>query len=342
MIHKPPASSHATRRRVVGFLVGAVALVTSATTLAETPTLLVIQGAPGQDEYGEMFTQWRQRFEAAGKQGGATVHAIAAESDDDKATLQKLIADQPKESPAPLWLVFIGHGTFDGNTAKFNLRGPDVSAEELSEWLAPFNRPIVAINCASSSAPFLAKLGGPDRVVVTATKSGYEMNFARFGEYLSRTVASPEADLDKDGQTSLLEAFLLASRHTQEFYDADARLATEQALLDDNADGLGTPAAFFRGVRAVKKAREDAIADGLRAHQLHLVPSPRERNMPAALREQRNALELKLEQLRDRKGDMAEDVYFVELEKLAVELAKLHEDIDAAVGESNKDASKRR
>ena len=33
--------------------------------------------------------------------------------------------------------MLIGHGTFDGKDAKFNLRGPDVSDEELAQWLAP-------------------------------------------------------------------------------------------------------------------------------------------------------------------------------------------------------------
>ncbi len=46
------------------------------------------------------------------------------------------------------------------------------------------------------------------------------------------------ADLDKDGQVSLLEAFLIASRRTLEFYKVEGRIATEHALIDDNGDGL--------------------------------------------------------------------------------------------------------
>ena len=33
----------------------------------------------------------------------------------------------------PLWLVLLGHGSFDTRSARFNLRGPDLSAEQLSE-----------------------------------------------------------------------------------------------------------------------------------------------------------------------------------------------------------------
>jgi len=35
----------------------------------------------------------------------------------------------------------------------------------------------------------------------------------------------PLADLDKDGQTSLLEALLMASRRVAEFYETEGRLA---------------------------------------------------------------------------------------------------------------------
>ena len=116
----------------------------------------------------------------------------------------------------------------------------------------------------------------PNRIVVTATKSGNEMNFARFGQYLAEAIADPRADLDKDGQVSLLEAFLTASGRVEEYYRTHAQLATEHALLDDNGDRLGTPADWFRGVRATKRAKDGAQLDGLRAHQLHLIPSDRE------------------------------------------------------------------
>jgi hypothetical protein len=36
------------------------------------------------------------------------------------------------------------------------------------------------------------------------------MNFARFGDYLSQSIIDAAADLDKDDQTSLWEAFLMA------------------------------------------------------------------------------------------------------------------------------------
>ncbi len=89
---------------------------------------------------------------------------------------------------------------------------------ELAEWLAPLKRPVAILDCASASGPFLNRLSGENRVVVTATKSGNELNFARFGQYLAEAITNPRADLDKDGQVSLLEAFLTASKGVDEYY----------------------------------------------------------------------------------------------------------------------------
>src|SRR5256885_2838954 len=91
------------------------------------------------------------------------------------------------------------------------------SSSDLADWLKPFRRPLVVINCASASAPFLKTLSGTNRVIITATRSGNELNFTRFGQYFAKALADPESDLDKDGQVSLLEAFLTASRRVADF-----------------------------------------------------------------------------------------------------------------------------
>lgn len=135
----------------------------------------------------------------------------------------------------------------------------------------------------------------------------------------------PAADLDKDEQTSLLEAYLLASSRLREFYKKEGRLATEHALLDDNGDKLGTPADWFQGLRVVKRSKAGAAADGSLARQFVLVRSPREEQIPATIREQRDALERQLAELRERKGTLPAADYFAQLEALLVQLAKLAE-----------------
>jgi hypothetical protein len=303
------------------------------------PTVIVVVGAAGEAAYGAEFEKWAARWDTAANQGSAEFHRIGPRSSDgvtgdessqtsDRDRLQEALKSQTVRPNQPLWLVLIGHGTFDGREAKLNLRGPDISADELAAWLKPIDRPIVVINCTSSSGPFLKPLSAAGRAVITATRSGHEHNFARFGDYVSASIADPTADLDKDGQTSLLEAYLAAAHRTEEFYKADARLTTEHALLDDNGDGLGTPADWFQGTRATRRAKDGAALDGARAHQLHLVKSAREQAMPAEVRAKRDELELAIESLRDQKAALAESDYYERLEKLLVELARLYDEAD--------------
>ena len=221
--------------------------------------------------------------------------------------------------------MLIGHGTYDGKTAKFNLRGSDLNAYELSEWLKNHERPTAVVNCASSSGPFIAALSGPNRVIATATRSGFEQNFTRLGSHLAAAITDPTADLDKDQQISLLEAFLTAAHRTAEFYKTEGRLATEHPLIDDNADGRGTPTDWFRGIRVTKQPEDNSLPDGLRAHQLHLVLSESEQKLSPETRVQRNALELQLAEMRTQKSVLEEDEYYKKLEPLLLQLARLYQ-----------------
>ncbi len=292
------------------------------------PVVIVVVGAAGEPEYAPQFIRWADLWKQACSRGGAEFVAIGIDDSgaaSDRERIRETLAGQPRQTTAPLWLVLIGHGTFDGRMARFNLRGPDLAASDLAEWLKPIGRPIAVIDTASASAPFLKELSASGRIVITATRSGFEHNYARFGQYLAEAVAEPQADLDKDGQTSLLEAFLTASKAAGAFYTAAGRLATEHALLDDNGDALGTPAEWFRGIRPTQKARDDATLDGYRAHQLHLVHSPTEIALPQDVRARRDQLELQVMALRDMKARFSEAEYFAKLEPLLREIARIYE-----------------
>jgi len=299
----------------------------SATTSTDdTPTLLIVVGAPGEADYATNFVQQAARWEKVGEQAGAkrTTFGIGdAGTTNDIALLRSAIAAEPTEGTSALWIVLIGHGTYDGRDAKFNLRGPDLAATDLALWLKPFHRPVAVIDTSSASGPFLKPLSAPGRVVVTATRSGNEQSFARFGGSLADAIADPASDLDQDGQTSLLEAFLSASAKVAEFYKTADRLATEHALIDDNGDGLGTPADWFRGTRATKKAKDGQALDGLRARQLHLVRSPDEQSMDPAVRSRCDELERAIEKHREARPKMSDDEYFRGLEVLLREIARL-------------------
>lgn len=292
------------------------------------PTVIVAVGAPGEDEFGVGFSKWATNLANAARQGGVNCVLIGARENEPVSAREKLqlaLANEAQEKAAELWLVLLGHGTFDGKEAKFNLRGSDISATELNGWLQPIERPLAIINTTSASAPFLSKLSKTNRVIVTATRSGAEANFSRFGKYFTEAIGNLAADLDKDGQTSLLEAFLMASRQLKEFYESEGRMITEHALLDDNGDGLGTPPDWFRGIRATKTAKNGAALDGFRAHQFHLVRSEAELRLTPEVRARRDQLELSIAQLRESKAGMGEEQYYQKLEGLLLELARLYE-----------------
>lgn len=294
-------------------------------TRPPTARIVVVVGAEGSAEFASLFRTWAARWEAAAQQAGAhsTVIGLDAVGETlDRDQLAQTLQNS-RESATPLWLVLLGHGTFDSKVARFNMRGPDVSATDLKTWLEGSAGPVAILNCTSCSGPFLNELAATNRVVITATRSGHEYNFARFGDFLSAAITDPQADLDKDDQTSLLEAYLIANGRLREFYQRESRLATEHALLDDNGDGQGTPADWFQGTRVVKEAKSGVASDGLLAAQFVLIPTARDLRLTPDQRERRAALERLLASLSAVKAKLPEDEYFKRLEPLLVELAEI-------------------
>lgn len=298
------------------------------TSVSTTPTMIVVVGASGVEQFESMFAEWADRWTGAAQQAGLHVVVIGRDSDATESDRQRLRAaiDQAAKSPGTeLWLVMIGHGTFDRREARFNLRGPDVSARELADWLKPVDRPMAIINCASASAPFVTALASPKRVLIASTKSGSEQNFARFGDYMSQAIVDPTADLDKDDQTSLWEAFLKAARRTAEYYSTDGRLLTEHAVLDDTGDGQGVRSDQFRGLTPIEQTSDGKPLDGQRAHQWHLLRNVSDQALSPEVRQKRDSLEDAILKLKAQKKTLQPTEYLSQLERLLVELAELNE-----------------
>ncbi|MDG2131185.1 MAG: hypothetical protein P8K08_24520 [Fuerstiella sp.] len=287
--------------------------------------VIVVIGAEGTAEYGQMFAEWSDQWKVAATAGDALFEII--NGDDSLEQLQQKLSEVAGvDSTEPLWLVLIGHGTYDGRVARFNLRGADLSADSAAELLAESKRPVAVINCSSCSAPFINALSGDNRTVITGTKDGGEIQFARFGRYIADGIGNLEADIDRDGQTSLLEAWLFASRRTNEYYKSDGRLATEHSLLDDTGDSKGTRAEVFEGVRIKDSVKNKDALDGRLARRWHLVRSAAERSLSPDQRTVRDRLESELELLRERKSELAEKEYLRQLELILLPLAKLYEE----------------
>ncbi len=143
-------------------------------------SLIVVLGAEGDEQYGPQFLQAATRWLDLGKTAQVDCVAIGTEEPgevQDLARLETALADQPKEHPEPLWIVLIGHGTFDGRQARFNLRGSDLTADQLAEWLKPFQRTVVIVNCASASSPFMSLLAGENRMIITVHQERLPVQF---------------------------------------------------------------------------------------------------------------------------------------------------------------------
>lgn len=285
---------------------------------------VIIDGAGGEPAYAKQFEQWTtelqtalsSRYNFGDRQLIVLPHATA---EDVKRTFNQLKSQlQPNNV---LFVFLIGHGSFDGKEAKFNLVGPDLSAGEYNALLSalPTTR-IVVFNMASASGEFVKSLSAKGRIVITATRSGQESNATRFAGYFIAALNATDADTDQDGHVSVLEAFVYANRLTADFYTRAGRLATEHALLEDNGDGVGHEKA---------EAGEGLLARATYLDSLS-VDEAAANATSAKLLKERTRLEGEIEQLIGRKSNMPEAEYEATLERLFIELAKVNRSIKQA------------
>jgi len=212
-------------------------------------------------------------------------------------------------------VLLIGHGTsLDGDEAKFNLVGPDMSASEWADLLKPIPGRLVFVNTTAASFPFLRKLAGRGRVVLTATDSAAQQFETVFAEYFVKAFSEPATDTDKNRRVSIWEAFTYASAAVRQSYEQKGQLPTERSLLDDTGAGIGREA-------------QTGGTDGALARVTYIEPEaplalPAD-SAQAALVRRRAELEAQLEELKARKESTQPDQYDAELEKLLIEIARV-------------------
>src|SRR5829696_6419830 len=194
---------------------------------AQAPHLLVIVGLAGDPEFAEPYGKWGAALvDAATARYGIPKGQVVYLHEKPETDKQRITGKSTREEIArafetlaaagtedTIFVVLIGHGTFDGKAAKFNLPGPDITAadfEPLVKRLAP--RRVVFVNTASASGPFIEALSGPGRTIVTATRNGREAFATTFGGYFVDALSSDAADADKNHTVSVLEAFDFARR----------------------------------------------------------------------------------------------------------------------------------
>ena len=292
---------------------------------------VIISGIGGDETYSARFAKWTSDLRSAlvGRLGFADerVTTLAEKPTEEEqlcsANVVRDVFGKLRDSVKPdnqVFIFFIGHGSFDGKTAMFNLMGKDLSAADYAQLIKSLpTRKVVVVNMASASGEFIKPLSGAGRVVITATRSGQEQNATRFAEYFIAALGNPEADADKNGRVSALEAFDYATKLTGDSYEKKGLLATEHALLDDNGDGVG---------HAKAGDGDGTLAKTTYFDSLPLQQAGGDEEL-AKLFTERLRLEGEIEQLKARKSQMNEDEYDAALEKLLIEFAKLNQSIKA-------------
>jgi len=303
-------------------------MLAPAVASAQTAHVAVIVGLAGDPEYRELYGKWAASLVDAAKDlygvPAAQVHYLTEKPEEDatRATgrsardeVVKVFDRLAAAGPDDLVLVvLIGHGTFDGREAKFNLPGPDMTPADFAPLVGRFrSQRVVVVNTASASGPFIEALSAPGRTIITATRTGRESFATIFGGYFVDALTSDAADTDKNRRVSMLEAFEYAKREVESTYTRQGIILTEHAMLEDagGKEGTATPAANAKqGRTAALLSLGSAEADPLPAE-----PAVR------ALYEERRALERRVESLRLMKDGMDPQRYAKDLEQVLTELA---------------------
>jgi hypothetical protein len=291
---------------------------------------LIVTGASGGPQYAQKYDTWRASVITTLRDRlGYPQDHIVLLADDEAAGIRRSTRENVRAALADLrrrasrddvvLVLLIGHGTaLDGDEGKFNLVGPDLTAEEWAGLIRPVPGRLVFVNTTGGSFPFLHRVAGQGRIVLTATDSAVQQYDTVFPEFFVKAFEDESADLDKNRRVSIWEAFVYASARVKGWFDERGQLATERPLIDDTGRGVGLEAGAQGG-------------DGTLARATFLEPDVRiPENVSAdqaGLMKRRAEIEAAVEQLRTNKATIPADRYDAELESLLLELSRIDRQI---------------
>lgn len=283
---------------------------------------LVVSGLGGEQSYSESFSDTASAVYES-------LQTLDVETDritllDESATrddiLQALSATAEKmrqqSSPVSVFSLFlIGHGNATSDGWRFNIKGPDLSTVDIVAALNEFPPASqLIVLAASSSGAALSTLSQPQRVVVSATKSGGESNAVRFPIFMAEALRTDQADFDKNEILTIAEVYRFAENRTVDYYEQQKLLVPEHSRLrsDEPAD---IPVALLGSLKFASDDPEVAL-----------------------MLTQRLELEEQFKTLRKSKASFTTAHYYDELEQLLIKIARLQQSIDVATGWSENDA----
>ncbi len=312
-----------TRKSV--FFLGLCLLAASSLRADGSETVcLILSGLGGMPEYAENFVAWAEKTEELCGRLDAEVHRLDGREvrRDEILELFRSVPSHPRET---VWLFLIGHGNHDGERFKFNIKGPDLTGADLAAFLGSLGDARVHLIAATSaSGALVSELEGEKRVVLAATRNRMERQPPLYYSFFVEAASSPEADSNKDGRVSLLEAFLVSRKQVAAWYEEKGRIQTEHAVLSDGGK---------QRLEAGKEDEEPDVSTGagwLAASAFVSRPPERAyRSLEAQqLAGERARVERSIEDLKFRKGELSQSEYFGQLEELLVKLAEINERIE--------------
>ena len=138
---------------------------------AENRYALVVSGATGGQEYVAQYARWsadlaKTLVEALQFDPARVTVLSETRQPEAAATAENVrralasIRDRMTRDDL-LLVVLIGHGTFDGVDAKFNLVGPDLESADWAALLRPFPGRVVVVNTTSAQLSVPRAARGP-------------------------------------------------------------------------------------------------------------------------------------------------------------------------------------
>jgi hypothetical protein len=288
-----------------------------------TTFYLTVSGLGGEKDYEQRFKMWGEDVDGSLKKAGGD-SKITTLTNPTREQVRKALTDiaaQAKSGDAMV-LMLIGHGSYDGTDYKFNLQGPDITAAELAALLdkIPAARQLV-VNTTSASGGCIEQLRRPNRIVITATKTGTEKNATNFARYWAEALREPAADTDKNEAVSALEAFRYASLKTKEFFDTQKRLETEHSVIEDTGKGNGERT-------ATPENGQGKLANAFPVVRLGANAAAARDPAKRSLLERKEQLEQAIDKLKFDKAAIPAAQYRQQLTQLLLELAKTQEALD--------------
>ncbi len=308
------------RRVAVLCSVFALCALVSTRANAQRTHVLIVSGLSGDVTFKKSFDQIASAVKHAARDTWAVSDSSLivltedslpsalsnGRSTKDNVSKAFLTLSQRVKAGDVLLVLLLGHGSGEGAGSKVNLPGPDPTAADYAAWLSGFAaQSVVFVNAATGSGDFLPILAGPGRIIVTATRSAVEKNESIFAGVFARALSTDEADADKDGRVSVLEAFRFTTREVAKVYDGSGRLQTEHAQLSDST--RATVVSFGKTVVSADPRVATLVAE-------------------------RQALESEVAVLRTRKASMEAAAYDAELERLLLAIAEKSAAIKLAGG----------